>query len=245
MSFSQISQFANPIFSKVFELGATYKRAMNQAKVSKPKFFTMDQHVSSIVNSLQFEQHEKPQIENIVTELIRLQVKCSLIDSRFPLNVILAASFCAWKCVEIKKRLDVKLTDFVRQLNIQNNLSRHVARLTSFLVELCKCIPWIVDKKRINKRTICFYVQDVLDHPDTLVADYLKSKGEAIDVQLAKQESELPLLKKYKADRVAFDEREFTDNPNDISDGEIDSYIRSDKEVRVLKKLRSSAALGR
>lgn len=92
----------------------------------------------------------------------------------------------------------------------------------------------------MNKRTICFYVQDVLDHPETLVADYLNSKGAAIDVQVAQQESDLPLLKRKVKQP---DEREIADDP--ISDGEIDSYIRSDEEVRLLKKLRSSAALDR
>ena len=198
----------------------------------------MDQHVASSVNSLPFEPNEKLQIENITEELVRLQVKCSPVDSRFPLNLILAASFYAWKLVNIKERLDVKLTDFQRQFGIENNLVRHVARLTNFLIDLCKCIPWIVDKKRIQKRTICFYMQDLLDHPNTVVADYLKTKGAAIDAQLAKQESDLVLVRKCKMERTDFDQ--LPDDPDDISDSEIDSYIRSKKEVRILKKLRSS-----
>lgn len=214
---------------------------MKHTSVFKPKFFTIDQYVTSTVNSIQFNPSELPQIENVVIELINFQRSCCLIDSKFPINVILATSFYAWKCVQIKERSNVNSKDFLIKFNIKYNLKGYLAKLTNFLIELCKLIPWISDQKRINKKTVHFYIQDLLDNPNAIVSDYLKLKNKAIDEQITKQEKNLVEFKKCKRDRSEYENLNNCEDLNwsDISDNEIDSYIRNEKEIKILKKIRS------
>lgn len=217
---------------------------MKHTNVSKPKHFTIDQHITNTVNSLPFDQTELPQIENLVTELINFQRSCCLVDSNFPLNVILATSFYAWKCVKIEERSKVNLKAFLTKFNIKCNLNKYVSKLIAFLIDLCRLIPWITDKKRINKKTVYFFTQDLVDYPVSIVTDYLKLKNEAIDQQIAEQQTSTEMNCKRERDVFEWND-ELNDDKDEISlanisDSEIDSYIRTKEEVRVLKKIKKN-----
>ena len=189
------------------------------------------------MSNLPFNQTESQKIENMVIELINIQRNCCLIDSNFSINIILAASFYAWKCINSKSRLNVNLKEFQSKFKIKCNLNSYVTKLIRFLIELCKLMPWILDQNRINRKTIYFYTQDLLNYSSTLVGDYMKLKSAVIDKQIVSNEAnDLIKIKRFKQERFEFNDL----NDELISDSEIDTYIRTDKEIEVLKKIKSN-----
>lgn len=210
---------------------------MKHTNVGKSKFFTIDQYIFDTINSLSFEQNEQIQIENMTYELINFQKLCCLNDSNLSVNVILAASFYAWKCIKIEERSKITLNQFLVRFKIKCYLHRYVCKLMNLLIDLCKLIPWIIDKKRINKKTIYFYTQDLIDHSSTIIADYRKLKQNEFDKKIC-QTNDRPIDLKRERDEFMDDKSEI--GLSNIPDSEIDCYIRSDEEVRLLKKLKNN-----
>lgn len=204
---------------------------MSCTTIEKPKFFKIEQQVSSALHSLAFERSEMPELINTVIELIRFQERCCSIDSRSALNVIYATAFIAWKSIKVDERLDIKLADFQNRFNLKANLKPHVCKLSKFLIDLCESVSWILNKKKLNK-TFYFHIKYLLENSVSLLDDYMKVKNKEIDRNKEQTSGNLEI--RVKRERPEFDD--FQDN---ISDSEIDSYIRTDEEVRILKRIKS------
>lgn len=207
---------------QLHEFGKIYHQTLELDFVNKPTHFGLECHVQNTLQTLSFEENEANSIAHNTIELIRLQKKCIHVESWSATSMTYATAFFAWKAEQIEKRYKVSLKHFCSQFRIATNLRRHVAIVQKFLNDSVVLLPWTRKHCLPSKRMVIYYIKDILENPQTIACDYLKKVAKKCS---QKQFKCLPL------------EEMDVDGDQDISDSEIDCYIRSESEVKLISKL--------
>lgn len=190
-----------------------------------------DQLIAGALKGLSFHPNQKVRIMKLTAELLQLLDEVMLIESKNPTFVILAAAFVAWKSLD-RSRSAASFTKFrlLTDMPAGSRFTRvtlFVKQLEDRLISLSGSIPWISQSK-LSRKNIALHVPEILQFKQTVVYDH-KSRP-APSPTSKSQES--------NAAQVAVED---VDGDQEISDSEIDCYIRSAAEVSAVKRLREAA----
>lgn len=210
------------------QFASLYYQYLAHYPQNNPGHQKLDQLIPGVLKGLSFHENEKVRIMKLTTELLQLLDQVMLIESKCPTFIILAAAFIAWKSFDCS-RSAVSFAKFrlLTKIPADSRLKRvsmFVKQLEDRLISLSGSIPWISQSK-LTRQNISQYVTEILQLKRTVVYDY-KSRPES---HISKAETS-------DAAQVVED----VDGDQDISDSEIDMYIRSSAEVSAIKRLRET-----
>lgn len=245
--------------------GYQFKQIQNQLLADfpqlKPSGRPIEELVPSIVHDYKFDADEVQQLEQRVINMICIEKACWLVDGRSPIHLINAAIFLGWKSIKPYARAKVRFHQFCETVGMKQHKTTHhrVKELTSALIRLANFLPAVDSQSiQINKNNIALYIDDVLRYSNSLIYDLQmtlkesnkKKKTNGYDDDYFDDENWMKSFKRTKPvkkiksinDGRREDNNVANDDP-DISDTEINSYLRSETEVEFIKKLRKKSDL--
>jgi transcription initiation factor TFIIIB Brf1 subunit/transcription initiation factor TFIIB len=210
------------------DFAAVYYHYLSRNPDQHPGMQQLDQMIPCALKSVTFDESENFKIFKLTHSLLSLMDQVMLIECRFRTVLIHAAAFIAWKsmnksrssCTFKKYRTITRIRD---DLNL-NRVLLFIKELEDRLISLCASIPWFTHSK-IKRSTIAQYVSEILKYKRVIVHSHTKISEVTI--------------KQEPIDEKAVIEPE-VDGDREISDSEIDIYIRSPAEVRAVKRLKTA-----
>lgn len=209
---------------------------------------------------------DKEKVLSRTQQLVELADKAWLVTGRRPLPIITAATFLAWQSLRPSDRLSCSLARFCKLANVDlpYPASFRLQELVAVLLQMAGQLAWLQVLK-LNKRTVVKHIGDLLQHRHTLIRKAFRdgmSESEALAKAAEGQESEgaetsssvlqgghqpagpsvlLPpcMLKPSKRTCPAPPTSTVTGEEN-ISDSEIEQYLRTPQEVRDFQKAQAA-----
>ncbi|KAG8440849.1 hypothetical protein GDO86_006547 [Hymenochirus boettgeri] len=186
-------------------------------------------------------------------QIVELASKTWLVTGRHPLPVITAACYLSWQSLQPSWRMSCKFTKFCRL----SEVDRPVASMTRLneiwdvILKLAAELPWL-KMLPLNKKTVVLHLGDILKHRMFLLrraltstVTYSSSGPEtvrSIDQPSCASVFLPPCLLNTKKRRysVAFPCGSFDiTGDEDISDSEIEQYLRTPAEIEEFQKAQS------
>ncbi|KAF8794458.1 Transcription factor IIIB 50 kDa subunit like protein [Argiope bruennichi] len=177
------------------------------------------------------------------TALVKLAHDCWLMSGRSPEGVIAAAGYLCWKSIYPGlKSLTVK--QFCSDFSLPyTKSSPKVSEIKHMLLKLGKNIP-SCSKNYVNEKNILFHLNYILENSKTLRNDLLTDIYKTDEIARKEFSMYRRVSTVTKETEVVDIERRCDFQPNwnkpdvEISDSEISKYIRSEKEVELIKKIK-------
>ena len=240
-----------------FDFGQMYSLFVNTFPESKPEAKPIEELVPSILADFRINEEDINQLKGRVIDIISIEKNCWLIDGRSPLHLITAATYLAWKSLAPKERAAIDFKDFSEMFGIQYKKTtiHRIKELNNVLIKLAQLIPWVKFRRmRVHRNNVAFFVDDIIQYPNSLIFDlradvYRKIKNKE---NYCEEEDTLWIntFKKNKigTKRSATSETKKVSHKkmkedSDISDSEINLYIRNENEIKMIKKLRKRAKI--
>ena len=208
------------------EFASMYYKYLSQYPQNHPGLQKLDDLIPCSLKAVSFEESEKFAIFKLIRELLALLDQVMLIESKCPTFLIFAAAFIAWKSLD-RTRSSTRFSQFRNITKIRSDMKltrvmMYVKELEERLISLSSSIPWISQIK-LTRSTISQYVSDILQFKKTVVYDH-KSQVDKV----CRESETAPVAE------------EVVDGDREISDSEIDMYIRSSAEVSAVKRLKAA-----
>ncbi|XP_074602746.1 transcription factor IIIB 50 kDa subunit-like [Brevipalpus obovatus] len=220
--------------------GSQFKKYLNlflsQVNEMKPQFRAISEWLPFFLNQANFGEKEKFEIGKKAELLLELFNSIESLESCKPKNVIVATLFIAWKSMDFRQRQNFKLTQFCKKFHLEYSCttSKRAQSFCSIISELSTYLKWFIPVNSRSKEDFLVYLDDILTYSDSVRAKYQeKHKKTSSPIQ---EESK---LMEYFKNNTALD----TSNAPDpeISDEEIEKYIRTTEEIEMMKIFRKQA----
>ncbi|XP_060765481.1 transcription factor IIIB 50 kDa subunit isoform X2 [Neoarius graeffei] len=195
------------------------------------------------------------------TALLELAADVWLVTGRQPLPLLTACVYVAWQSLKPMARMKYTLNKFCELARLpkskqssmtrRDTVLRRVRELREALCKLGRVLPWL-GGSTVEPSSVCTLVDDILSYRRTLMLQAMRSyelEEDAEEQSAASSEKEHwskrhlflpPSARNAKRPRPNSPEPDVS-RDDDISDTEIESYIRSPEEVKnyleVQKKL--------
>ena len=159
------------------------------------------------------------------------------------MHIIFAAAYLAWKSLKPSERTKLNLTKFcdLMAIDYKHTTSARVTEFFNALSKLGQKIPG-KEKFRFTSQNIALYLEDILNYGHSLIYDLSTeaskrframsnndSAADSVYIRQTRSSAKRKYLVKSDAQKTCDDE---------ISESEINSYLRTDEEVKKLKKLK-------
>ncbi|XP_030625985.1 transcription factor IIIB 50 kDa subunit [Chanos chanos] len=186
--------------------------------------------------------------------LVELASDTWLVTGRHPLPILMASLYVAWQSMNPQARVKYSLRKFCQIAKVSSGSAaprnctalRRVAELRDVLCKLGRELPWLRGAA-VDPQNVAAHVDDILKHRCSLLLKAMRSHEEEIDVEERAPpaggdtlDTEMhwgkrhlfvpPSARKSKRRRADAAEPNVTGD-EEISDGEIEMYIRSNAEV--------------
>jgi transcription initiation factor TFIIIB Brf1 subunit/transcription initiation factor TFIIB len=248
-----IGHICNAVGCNTSEFGKVYTQVIKDFPQFKPQSIPIENLISVTLSEANFSKQELNKLEERVAQIISLEKECWLIEGRSPVHIIFAATFLAWKSLKPYERSKVKLTEFCKRVNIEykHTTCERVTELFNALKTLASKIP---GKKNLNitKTNIAVYITEILEYQNSLIYDlnqHMKfrsgkddqnPKNKSIDWMNAfkRKSNQINGTNGTIVDHVTKDFDYRTKSDEEISDTEIEDYLRDKSEVKMIKKLK-------
>ncbi|XP_054163801.1 transcription factor IIIB 50 kDa subunit-like [Oppia nitens] len=249
-----IGHMCNTIGCASSDFNKVYNQVITKFPQHRPQQMSIESLVPVTLSEATFDSTERKILEEKVCKILQLLRECWLIEGRTPCHIIYAASYLAWKSIKQYERRKVKLTDYCRLIGIEykHTTSERVTELVKAIERLATHLP--KHKRNVNKYNISTVLDEVLTYQSSLVFDYnqqIKQNLAANGMTFGKEDNpnvksnewcdvfkrkiRLPNTSETNSQKISFDSNK---SDEEISDTEIESYLRTDKEVKVIKKLK-------
>ena len=238
ITFSELFKNSDSVFKHVGKI-------LLRLQKKRPEFFEkgskkIEPLVPLYLFKHDFADKEKMTISDYATGLVWMWQEACLIQGLNPITVIYVALFYAWKAVN-QKRSSITINEFCNQYGISNRraLSNKVQFFFKVLKDFAKYCPLLINSKELTKNTVSLQIEKIVSMKRLIIAQY--NQNNTYDQQvLTEQKNDdtdysetLPTkqiaFKKWSEDNIKEDQ--------DLSEEEINSYIRTDREVEVIRKL--------
>ncbi|XP_075412815.1 transcription factor IIIB 50 kDa subunit [Tenrec ecaudatus] len=209
---------------------------------------------------------DKERMLSRTLQLVELANDTWLVTGRHPLPVITAAAFLAWQSLHPSGRLACSLARFCQVANVDlpYPASARLQEMLAVLLRMAEQLVWLRILK-LNKRSVVKHIEDLLQHRHTLIHKaFLDGTGEReaqarglqprMEEEVGGSSLGLPLgkrpagpgillppcmLKPPKQPRLPPTVRTVTGD-EDISDSEIEQYLRSPEEVEDFQRAQAA-----
>lgn len=246
-----ITQICHGIDCSIECIGNKFRKVLNDVMKSFPLYkiesIPIEDLVEVTLSECEVSDDEREALIKRVKEIIWILRKFGLIEGRSPVHIIFGSAFIAWKSLRANIRSKIKLTEFCNTVNIdyKNTISKRVTELMHALKQMASKIP--IKKDFIfSKNNIAIHLEDILEYKNSLFFDVIQQNQ-----NIPKDNSTEVSLDSMNAFKRKLCENEFSgieskvkeEMDEEISDTEIESYIRSEKEVKLIKKLKKIAEI--
>lgn len=170
--------------------------------------------------------NDKETIVEKAKEILQLIGDCWLVSGRSQRLIILTAIHIAWQSLH-PSHLGISATQFCQTIGVisSRQVSKCRREIINAVMKLAHCVPWI-DVGMVNPKNCMRFLDDVLRFRRTLLRDMAAS--------LDQSKSTIEVFRKQP--KVNRKSEPF--NPElslEVDEAEIDSYIKSDKEIELSK----------
>lgn len=225
-----------------------YSLLINTYPEMKPIYKPLEELVPSVFKDLGIASGESAQLEERVLNIISIEKACWLTEGRSPLHVIIAATYLAWKSLLPNRRASIDFTEFCKTfgINMKKTSSRRIKEFTDMFIRLAQQIPMVKAKqKKVSRNNIAFFIDDIIQYPNSLIYDLKKEWNQKLGHKENSEDNDQKWMKSFKR-KMGHKEVKPEDNGcqqvvEDFSDTEIDGYIRNEKEIKLIKRLRKRA----
>jgi hypothetical protein len=247
-----ITQVCHRIGCNAYEFGKVYTQVIKDFPLYKTfESIPIERLVGVTLSEANFHEEEREALNQRVIDIINIERECWLIEGRSPIHIIFGAAYLAWKSLKPNLRSKVKLTQFcnIVCIDYKHTTSERVTEAFNALKRLASKLPG-KEKFKFTKQNIAIYIDDILQYRTSLLYDLnqqMKCKNKNDDQNsLAKSIDWVNAFKRktYGSKRQEEEQTQYQDVVNktgsdeEISDTEIDSYIRDKKEVKLIKRLK-------
>ncbi|CAL1293550.1 unnamed protein product [Larinioides sclopetarius] len=257
ISLSDMSAKLNCPKKKVFKFSKVVKSFCSDSKSSPEinceELTDISETTNQISTSLMLEStvakifasvtDNKDEFIRKTTALTKLACDCWLMSGRSPEGVITAAGYLCWKSINPGSK-SLTLKQFCSDFSMPySKSSPKVLEIKNMLLKLGKKIP-SGSRNYVNEKNVLFHLNYILENSETLRNDLLTDTYKADEIA----KKEFSMFRKVptvaKEVEVVSLERRCDIQPNmnapdvEILDSEIAKYIRSEKEVKLIKKLK-------
>uniref|UniRef100_A0A3Q3K2D8 BRF2-like C-terminal domain-containing protein n=1 Tax=Monopterus albus TaxID=43700 RepID=A0A3Q3K2D8_MONAL len=224
-------------------------------------FFSGRYKISSLHLPEEFAENSKD-LTRCAVALVELAADSWIVTGRKPVPIIMAAVYLAWQSLRpTKQRLKTSLEKFcqIAKVNKYRPAVKRIAEIKEALCKLGKEIPWV--REAVTPDNVVQHVEDILQHRYALLRRAMRTHQDALqegrkaeqtpnsssvkqcepneegrnDVELNWGKRVLfapPCVIRAKRRRVEQPELQDVTGDEEISDSEIDSYIRTPQEAR-------------
>ncbi|CDQ60962.1 unnamed protein product [Oncorhynchus mykiss] len=242
-------------------IGVVYQEMVKTLKIEAPPtsiINLLETHCQAYKLSPQHVHEELSESSKDLTKraavLLELAADAWLVTGRQPIPILTASIFLAWQSLKpTQTRLKYTLARFCQMAKVTKSsiAPKRVTELKEVLCKLGQELPWLRGDE-VTPQTVIQMVDDILNHRLTLLRRALSSHEEALasespDTGSVQQQGdhsqpsvpnsgkrslfEPPSVRYAKIRRVQVPVVEVTGD-EEISDSEIDSYIRTPQEIR-------------
>jgi len=180
---------------------------------------------------------------NHILKLINLlsnSHSCSPLRTQKKEELVFGAAFLSYKSQRLNERLNLPLASFARECNLkaltsdkckQKEVMAATAAIERALVALLPCLPYYVNSsKSIKSSKVLFYLEDLLKYENIVsLNSSQKNKPLAPD-------SSSPIKEEMVKQEESKSKRNQEEEEN-LSDLDVDEFIRSKEEVNALRPL--------
>ncbi|GIX99314.1 uncharacterized protein CDAR_447861 [Caerostris darwini] len=176
---------------------------------------------------------DKQELIKKAIALIKLGSACWLTTGRGMEGIIAAASFLCWKNMQA---FEMNLKQFCTKLSMSYaTVQCRASELKAMLTKLAQKIPSFT-KKRVTGSNVLLFLDYILENSETLRNDLLDNEFTEEDIN-KKEYSEFRKIRSSTSKSTETPEEDNTNGLAEISDSEISSYIRSEREVQLKESL--------
>lgn len=203
----------------------------------KPTPKPMSDLIPHLVNGAKFDTTETNVIKERCKQLIELISESNMMNGKNPTHIIHAALCLTWKSIKPKERGINKITFrkfcSLCDLPFSETGNQRYKELIEFITTLVTYLPW--NKLSINmiKVNLSFHLTDILNHSTMVLDRYNEANRPKVPIEIQETSN---LMETYQPIVLPIEEPE-------ISDSEIDKYIRSAGEVKFIKNLHRKTKL--
>ncbi|CAG2159285.1 unnamed protein product [Oppiella nova] len=251
-----IGHICNAVNCTPYEFNRVYNQVIKEFPDFRPEQMPIESLVPVVLSEANIDKTERKALEEKVAKILELERECWLIEGRTPTHIIYAATFLAWKSIKPYERRKVKLTEFCRQMGIEY---KHTTceRVTELFNAIKRLAAQLVTYRTvaITKSNISIHLDRVLQYQSSLVFDYNQQmKRNLIANGMSSSDDNDPnhksgdwvhMFKKRSKCKAKTNESEsavdLTKSDEEMSDSEINKYLRSDREIKMIKKLKKYA----
>jgi transcription initiation factor TFIIIB Brf1 subunit/transcription initiation factor TFIIB len=246
-----------------YDFGQIYTQFLNAFPECKPTAKPIEELVPSVLMDYNFDNSEVIKLRERIIDIISIEKACWLVDGRSPIHLISATTYLAWKSLKPYERARVKFTQFCSSFGLRYTQTTcdRIKELNDVFIKLAKHIPIVKHQSiKIHKNNIALYIDDIIQYSNSLIYDlrrdvyinfYTDDSSHEIKVENLNSQNETKWMNsfkrkvnydKYQNDKkqILIKENEENEEP-DISDTEIDGYLRSENEIKIYKKLQKRA----
>uniref|UniRef100_A0A3Q3K589 Transcription factor IIIB 50 kDa subunit n=1 Tax=Monopterus albus TaxID=43700 RepID=A0A3Q3K589_MONAL len=237
-------------------VGEVYQEMISALKIEAPIVLITDVIETHIQDSLhlpeEFAENSKD-LTRCAVALVELAADSWIVTGRKPVPIIMAAVYLAWQSLRpTKQRLKTSLEKFcqIAKVNKYRPAVKRIAEIKEALCKLGKEIPWV--REAVTPDNVVQHVEDILQHRYALLRRAMRTHQDLVeqtpnsssvkhgphernDVELNWGKRVLfapPCVIRAKRRRVEQPELQDVTGDEEISDSEIDSYIRTPQEAR-------------
>jgi len=249
-----------------YDFGQIYTLFVSSFPDLKPTAKPIEELVPSVLMDYNMEKEEVIKLRQRIIDIISIEKACWLVDGRSPIHLISAALYLSWKSLKPYERARVKFTQFCHQFGLRytQTTSDRIKELNDVFIKLARHIPIVKHRSiQIDKNNIALYIEDIIQYSNSLIYDlrrhvYLTiSTDHSQDIKHHNSniDNDTKWMNSFKR-KTYYDQFETQPNLDNqenrdpqhsaisdphISDTEIDGYLRSDREIKIYKKLRKRA----
>ncbi|XP_013790960.1 transcription factor IIIB 50 kDa subunit-like [Limulus polyphemus] len=242
-----VSSICNFLDCTASEFSLIYKQFLNVSSF-KIRSTSAQQLVPVVLSDLKLGE-EAEDMSKKTLEIINLADKLGFTSGRTATPIVIGAAFLAWQAMNIQ-RMKTSFQTFCSVVGLSKLVTarRRALELKHLLVDLGKQIPWLT-ADRVTVANVILHIDSIIKYSYAFIKDKsaLSDKGKKDNNQnpdvvvsskreLVQGESSAGSCKKQKKEELSYEAGYVSD---DISDSEIDSYIKSDTEIKEYEKLLS------
>lgn len=238
----------------MFELGRAYKTVVQllNLKLEHAAIGTLSRNL--------FSQCQLPfSVVKCAHQLLNIGEKFWLVSGRNPVGLLSAVAYISWKAEKPAERCKISAWSFCHKhsLVLSTMVKKRVNEIEDILCHLALQLPWI--KTKPNREKLSFLLPDILNYQHTLFNNMLlkckHEKKKAENFEESKEETDNkedasygeilpPIMKKPRKRKMPVNVECISPTPmysdDDLENLNVDEYIRTEKEVELMKKLQTS-----
>lgn len=233
ITLTELCKHTDCVFSHFGTVLFRLERTNPEIHPKKSKF--IESLVPYYIFQLSLNEKERPMIEDYSTSLVWMWREVLLVQGFNPIYIIYAALYYGWKAVD-PDRSKIRPKQFCSEVDIEfkNIIRCRIQFFYKVLEKFVQCCPLYDSDTLVTPDTISLRIKDIISTKRIVIYKFNELK------------QEIPKNGRKRASTVVYENCQRMDfsfldvEDVELSDSEIDSYIRTDEEIKTIKTLQDN-----